>query len=273
MCDCDGDCVPREEFEELQDTVEFLKNELLEQDSIVFGYDGQAGARQYLNTNEYDSLVDAMINHEDSIAESTDDGSYNPEVYNSLLEVHQDYLDLREGHTEKFNRNGASARRAAVLFGCFIRQETQDRPGFTGISRERKQNTIKINTENAKRALEDAEGRHDMDFLASSGNSTVVKRAFKQAVRATHDGPCPDSDRDDGRCQDPMTCRHGLLSIRTTKQHQLRAELDEFLEYLRDFEATILGSVEAAQANSVVSREEGGALPPARADGGDTYSG
>lgn len=209
-----------------------------------------------LDESEYED-VSAWIE-----AEMTDDGATTPEDLANLLEVHQQFIHLRDGRREQFNQNGSSRKIAAIFFGLFARQELDEKPGHTGVTVEGKRAILSTTTGDAKSALEQAERDYDIDLLPADGQSTAVKRGMLMAVRLSHPG----------QCDDPESCTDGLFGYRKNEQHTLRVKRPEFNEYLREWQQSRDRGQRAVQANSVVSHDREGVLPPTQSDRGDAYT-
>jgi hypothetical protein len=191
---------------------------------------------------------------------TADDGATTPEDLSNLLEVHKDFIDLRDGRREAFKNNGASKQVAAVMFHLFARYEIEDTPGHTGVRLNAPRLTM--TSSRAKSALKQAERDYSISLLPASGTSVAIKRGMLMAVRGSHHGDC------DG----PEQCTDGLFEYRKNDQHTLTVDRAKFRAYLQAWQENRDAGSRAAEANSVVSRDDGRLLPPAQTDGGEVYT-
>lgn len=160
-----------------------------------------------------------------------DEKGISPEVRNRLLEIHQDWIDIREGRLARFD-SAANARRAARLFRRFIQRCGGASQAETGVTVSRSR--FIMPRDEARRII----GRED--DLPVSGESTTIKRTFREAVRRSRDVSCG--------CE-WQECDHALLQFRKTDTYQLTADEQRLDDYLHSV-AELVEEIEAEESTT-----------------------
>lgn len=131
-------------------------------------------------------------------AANTDVSSGSLDARGKMLPVHKMWADVREGDSDTLDK---SNRRAAVIFGCFIRRAANETPsedtilGYNGVDASGQ--TYSITSTEAKRVLEET------DYVEGKMYSATVKRAFEKVQRL--------SKRESCECSNIEKCGHGLV--------------------------------------------------------------
>lgn len=171
-------------------------------------------------------------------AEDGADGAVSAEVRNALLEVHTNWIDIREGRTEQF-RNRENERRGARLFARFLQKLRPD-VGETGVIASQDQLTM-----SRDRAAEIIRAE---DEMPKSGVSKTVKRSFREVVRGANPHDC--------QC-DWAECSHGLFAFNKTPDgYQLRVREADWRQYCEEVTTLIEGVADTTGADDEVTSTE-----------------
>jgi len=162
----------------------------------------------------------------------TDDaanGAVSPEVRSALLEVHANWIDIREGRTQQF-QSRANERRATHLFARFL-EKMRSEASETGVIASQDQLTM-----SGDRAAEIIRAE---DEMPKSGVSKTVRRSFREVVRGSNPHDC--------QC-DWTECNHGLFAFKKTADgYQLRVREADWRQYCEEV-TTLIEGVEDATA-------------------------
>jgi hypothetical protein len=192
--------------EQLEQRVTVLEQRL---DSLVDTLHGETGS----------SLGEALAEegHEDLAsyvaAGTADTGGASPEVREALLELHDDWINIREGRTADYETK-TNVRRAAHLFSRFIDKAPRG-ANETGVVADN--GRLKMHRDRAQEAIA---ADHE---LPAGGWANTVKRVFRHMVVRTNPYDC--------QC-DWEECSHALFEFASTDTYTISVSEDEWRHYL-----------------------------------------
>jgi hypothetical protein len=176
--------------------------------------------------------------------------SVSSDVREKMLPVHRMWADVRSGASDSL---GKSDRRAAVLFGAFIRRAAGESPseetvlGYNGVDASGQKYTL--SSTEAKQILEECAYIDDEKVY-----SQTVRRAFETVQRYTKTEECD--------CSTVEACGHGLVLFDANSgTNRLVTNKARFNNAMTDVvdavEAAETGGEAAADADDSVSPEDG----------------
>lgn len=200
------DAEPPTSLQEMADAIDALTNRVdeLEQRNELLQRQLES-AREVIDEDGLTAAEGVVAEHGGIVPmlESLDPGGANTsvsdEVRQEMLPAHRIWIDVRDGADDTL---GKSNRRAAVLFGAFIRKAAGKSPsedsvlGYNGVDASGQKYTL--SSTEAKRTLEECAYLNDDKVY-----SQTVKRAFEDVQGSTKTDDCD--------CANIEACGHGLV--------------------------------------------------------------
>lgn len=236
-CGCSECGDLRKRVEELEESVKFLEAMIYDLEDVAFGDAGAASGQMMLG--EHDSVLDAVLAIQQNA--NTDVRKVSLEARSHMLTAHRKWADIRDGEADSL---GDSERRAAILFGAFIRRASGKTPtddsvhGYNGVDASGQ--TYSMTSTEAARTLQETK-YEDVEV-----KSMTVRRAFEKLQSYTQDEQC-DCSTIDG-------CPHGLITFdSTTGTNRVKTNKARF----NDAMAAVGDAVENTEAPGEASQEAG----------------